>query len=392
MKLNRKEILSILSIGTIVSLRLLGIFLILPVFSVYTINYPGSSLTLAGIAFGIYALTQSLLQIPFGLASDKFGRKPVLIIGLTVFAVGSVLCGFAGNIYELIIARAIQGSGAVGSVAIASLGDSTRTEVRAQAFSITGIMIGVAFIISLVIGPVLATQLGFNSLFFILAILAGLAIVVTIFLFPKIEITQTESKSLSFLGKLKNLEIQRLFLATFIISFILNLFLFIYPLSWKEIDFDLSRFWIVYLIILAPSALFVYPYVRIAEKKESLKFPIYIGYFFLILGIGIYIFKSNSSTALYLAGGTFFLGHSLFQSLLPTFLTQRISSENRGASSGFFNLANFFGASLGGMLAGKLYEIQSNLPLLLGLALLLLWMWKGLPNPPLKKRDSGFRD
>lgn len=383
MKLNKKELLSILSIGIIISLRLLGIFLILPVFSIYTINYPESSLTLAGIAFGIYALTQSLLQIPFGLASDKFGRKPVLIIGLTVFALGSVLCGFADNIYELIVARAIQGSGAVGSVAIASLGDSTRAAVRAQAFTITGIMIGVAFIISLVIGPALASQLGFESLFFILAILGFIAIIVTIFLFPKIEIKQTEAKRLAFIKKLGNIEIQKLFLATFIISFILNLFLFIYPLSWKNLDFDLSKFWIIYLIILSPSALFVYPYVRFAEKKESLKLPIYIGYIFLIIGVVTYILKSNNSIALYLAGGAFFLGHSLFQSLLPTFLTQRISSESRGVSSGFFNLANFFGASLGGMLAGKLYETQNTLPLLLCLLLLLIWIFKGLPNPPL---------
>ncbi len=388
MKLNRKELLSILTIGAIIALRLLGIFLILPVFSVYTINYPESSLTLAGIAFGIYALTQSLLQIPFGLASDKFGRKPVLIVGLIVFAAGSVLCGFADNIYELIIARAIQGSGAVGSVAIASLGDSTRTEVRAQAFTITGIMIGVAFIISLVIGPALASQLGFESLFFILAFLGFIAIIVTIFLFPKIEIKQSEAKRLAFIKKLGNIEIQKLFLATFIISFILNLFLFIYPLSWKNLDFDLSKFWIIYLIILAPSALFVYPYVRFAEKKAKLKLPIYMGYFFLIIGVVIYILKSDNSIALYLAGGAFFLGHSLFQSLLPTFLTQRISSESRGASSGFFNLANFFGASLGGMLAGKLYETQNTLPLLVCLLLLLAWIFKGLPNPPLNEQSE----
>ncbi|MGH7886216.1 MAG: MFS transporter [Thermodesulfobacteriota bacterium] len=383
MKLNKKELLSVLSIGIIIALRLLGIFLILPVFSIYTTSYPGSSLALAGVAFGIYALTQSLLQIPFGLASDKFGRKPVLIFGLLIFAVGSLLCGFADNIYELIFARAIQGSGAVGSVAIASLGDSTRDKVRAQAFTITGIMIGAAFIISLVIGPVLASKLGFKSLFFILSFLGIVAIMVTTLGFPKIEVKGQAADNISFFKRLKNIEIRKLFLATFIISFVLNLFLFIYPLSWKNLDFDLDKFWIVYLIILSPSALFVYPYIRIAEKREKLMLPLYIGHFFLILGITIYIFKSGSSTALYLSGAAFFLGHSLFQSLLPTFLTQRISSRNRGTSSGFFNLANSFGAALGGMLAGKLYDTYSLLPLFLGIALLFLWIYIGLPHPPI---------
>ena len=169
-KLNRYELRCVLVIGTIIALRLLGIFLIIPVFSIYAVNYEGATLSSAGVAFGIYALTQSLLQIPFGMASDRFGRKPVIISGLIIFCLGSILCAFADNIWELIITRALQGSGAIGAVAIASLGDSTRNEVRAQSFMLTGIIIGVAFITSLIVGPVLAAKFGFESLFFILAV------------------------------------------------------------------------------------------------------------------------------------------------------------------------------------------------------------------------------
>ena len=165
MKLNRYELRSVLVIGTIIALRLLGIFLIIPVFSIYAVNYEGATLSSAGVAFGIYALTQSLLQIPFGMASDRFGRKPVIVFGLLIFCIGSVLCAFADNIWELIITRAIQGSGAIGAVAIAVLGDCTRNEVRAQSFMLTGIIIGTAFITSLIVGPVLAGKFGFESLF-----------------------------------------------------------------------------------------------------------------------------------------------------------------------------------------------------------------------------------
>ncbi|NIP29149.1 MAG: MFS transporter [Candidatus Dadabacteria bacterium] len=382
MKLNNQEIQSVLIIGLIIALRLFGIFLILPVFSIYSIKYPGATLTLAGIAFGIYALVQSVLQIPFGLASDKYGRKPVLIIGLLCFSAGSLLCGYAETITELIIARAIQGSGAVGAVAIASLGDSTREQVRAQGFTITGIIIGIAFIISLVIGPAIANQFGFESLFFILSFIGLIAILVTLAFFPDLKVTKQEKTSFMIIKRLKEIEIRRLFTATFIISFLLNMFLFIYPLSWKELNFDFKNFWLVYLIIISPSALFVFPYVRRAERIGNLKIPIYIGFITIGGGLLIYFFQSIHVITLYFAGGLFFIGHTLFQSLLPTFLTQRFPSSSRGTSSGFYNLSNFFGASIGGMVAGKLYETSQSLPLTVCLVLMTVWIMFGLPNPP----------
>ncbi|MCK5709689.1 MAG: MFS transporter, partial [Deltaproteobacteria bacterium] len=171
MKLNQVEIKAVATVGLIMAIRMLGIFLILPVFSVYAEKYPGADLALAGIAFGIYALVQSVLQIPFGWLSDKIGRKPVLIIGLSLFAIGSVICGLAENINELILARVIQGAGAVSSVAIASLGDVRGPGVRAQSFTIVGITIGATFLLAIIIGPLLAAEIGFSSLFYILAAL-----------------------------------------------------------------------------------------------------------------------------------------------------------------------------------------------------------------------------
>jgi len=387
MKLNSSEKKSTLTIAVIISLRLLGIFLILPVFSVYTTDYPGSTLTLAGIAFGIYALTQSLLQIPFGWASDKYGRKKILILGLILFSVGSIICALAGNIYELIIARALQGSGAVGSVAIASLGDTTRPGVRAQAFTITGIVIGIAFVVSLVLGPLLAIEIGFNSLFYVLAFLGVVAIITTSVLFPTINKKDIQKQSgQKILDIIRNGDIKLLLIAAFILSFVLNLFLFIYPLSWTTLNTSTSNFWLIYLIILLPSGLLTYPYIKYSEKNNQLRRALRIGFVFLLLSFLIYFIGNKGRIILFSTGIFFFLGHTIFQSILPAFLTQRISSENRGISSGVYSLANFFGASIGGMSSGFLYTININLPLIVSLIILSAWIIIGLPNQPDKEK------
>ena len=387
MKLNRNEFRGVVVIGTVISLRLLGIFLIIPVFSIYATNYEGATLASAGVAFGIYALTQSLLQIPFGMASDRFGRKPVIVFGLLIFCLGSILCGFADNIWELIATRALQGSGAIGAVAIASLGDSTRNEVRAQSFMLTGMIIGTAFIISLIIGPVLAGKFGFESLFFILAALGLMAVLVTVFMFPELPKKKTRNRKEIFL-KLREPEMGKILSSTFITSLCLNLVLFIYPLDWKNIGTGPQDLWFVYLVILAPGALLANAYIRISETRKKLKQATRFGLFFLVAAFLIYLLRASDSITLYLAGAVFFLGHSIFQSILPAFVTQRVSSENRGILSGFFNLANFMGACVGGMSAGILYETHESLPLVFGLLFLMLWRFVGLPGPPLEQAEE----
>ena len=384
MKLNKHELRCVLVIGTIIALRLLGIFLIVPVFSIYAINYEEATLSSAGVAFGIYALTQSLLQIPFGMASDRFGRKPVIVLGLMIFCLGSLLCGFADNIWELVITRALQGSGAIGAVALATLGDSTRNEVRAQSFMLTGIIIGVAFITSLVIGPVLATKFGFESLFFILAALGLVAMLVALFIFPELPKKKTGTRK-ELLLKLREPEVRKILSSTFITCLTLNLILFIYPLDWKNLGTGPEDLWFVYLVILAPSALLVNLYIRISETRKTLSQAARFGFFFLVAAFLIYLFRGSDNITLYVAGGVFFFGYTIFQSILPAFVTQRVSSENRGVLSGFFNLANFMGACVGGMSSGILYQTHESLPLIFGLLFLILWKFIGLPSPPLER-------
>ncbi len=380
--MTRQETQAVITVSFIIALRLLGIFLLLPIFSAYGIKYPGATLPLVGVAFGVYALVQSLLQIPFGWASDRFGRRLLLVVGLSLFSLGSLLCGLAENITQLILARVLQGSGAVSAVAMATLGDLTRPQVRAQAFTLTGIAVGAAFMAGLLGGPLLAAQFGFPSLFYILAALSFFAVLVASLFFPKIETAPLKQHNQSLRESLGQVEIRRLYLASFILSFTLNLFFFVYPLSWTSLGLDRSHLWQVYLVILLPSLLLVFPYVRYAEKQGRLRLPAQGGWGFMVLGLLVHLASGMQKWGLYMTGGTFFLGYTLFQALLPAFLTQRVPPESRGSATGVYNLSSFSGAALGGVLAGVLYYFNQKLPFVLGLVFLIIWPFIGLPNPP----------
>ncbi|HXK29302.1 MAG TPA: MFS transporter [Candidatus Binatia bacterium] len=379
---SRSEIAPVIVVSLISALRLLGIFLMLPIFSAYAVRYPNASLALAGVAFGIYALSQCVFQIPLGWASDRWGRRPVLVVGLALFSLGSLGCALATDIYGLIFARALQGSAAVGSVALAALADFTRPSVRTQAFTITGIAIGSAFIIGLLGGPVLAAHIGLNGLFYVLAALGFLSMLLAWTSFPQAREPSKHEPPLALKPILFSIDLRPIFIATFVLSFALNLFFFTYPLSWTEIGLDKADLWKVYLIIFLPSIVLVFPYMRRAEKRGHYRLPILLGWLTATAGYMVYLLGAQYDFLLYLSGAAFFLGYSLFQPMLPAFLTQRIPQGGRGAATGVYTFFGFVGSSLGGMLAGALIHISPSLPELLGVILLLTWYFLGLPVAP----------
>lgn len=376
----RDEIAPVILVSLISALRLLGIFLMLPIFSVYAVRYPGASAPLAGIAFGIYALVQSLLQIPLGWASDRWGRKPVLIGGLALFVAGSVGCALATDIYGLILARALQGTGAVGSVAFAALADLTRPSVRAQAYTVAGIAVGVSFMIGLLGGPFLAAQIGLNGLFYLLAALGFASLLLAAFSFPPGR--ASDETPLALRPILLRDHLRPIFIAAFVLSFALNLFFFTYPLSWTAIGLERGDLWKVYSIIFLPSVLFVFPYMRRAEKAGRFRGPILLGWLTATVGYGIYLFGAQYDLLLYLSGAAFIFGYSIYQPILPAFLTRRVPASGRGIASGVYSSCGFIGSSLGGMLGGALIHVSPSLPELVGVLLLVLWFWLGLPIPP----------
>jgi MFS family permease len=377
----RDEIAPVITVSLISALRLLGIFLMLPIFSVYAVRYPGASAALAGIAFGVYALVQSFLQIPLGWASDRWGRKPVLVAGLALFVAGSIACALATDIYGLILARALQGTGAVGSVAFAALADLTRPSVRAQAYTITGIAIGASFMIGLLGGPFLAAQIGLDGLFYLLAGLGVLSMLLAVLWFPSVSGAPAEAPP-ALKPILLHDHLRPIFVATFVLSFALNLFFFTYPLSWSSIGLAKDELWKVYSIIFLPSVLFVYPYIRHTERAGQFRSPILFGWLIATVGYGIYLFGAQYDVLLCVSGAAFLFGYTLYQPILPAFLTRQVPQNARGMASGVFNSCGFIGSSLGGMLGGALIHISPSLPEFIGVILLILWFWLGLPVPP----------
>ena len=378
----RDEIAPVIVVSLISALRLLGIFLILPIFSVYAVRYPGATAALAGIAFGVYALVQSILQIPLGWASDRWGRKPVLICGLALFVIGSIGCALASDIYGLILGRTLQGTGAVGSVAFAALADLTRPNVRTQAYTITGIAIGASFMVGLLAGPFLASQIGIGGLFYLLAALGALSMILTVLWFPAMHPGGRAEAPLRLKPLLLHDHLRPIFIAAFVLSFALNLFFFTYPLSWTGIGLDKSDLWKVYTIIFLPSILFVFPYMRRAEKEGRFRSPILIGWLTATVGYGIYLFGAQYDLLLYVSCAAFIFGYSIYQPILPAFLTRRVPASGRGMASGVYNSFGFIGSSLGGILGGALIHISPALPEFVGVVLLVLWFWLGLPMAP----------
>jgi MFS family permease len=354
----------------------------LPVFSVYAIQYPGASAALAGVAFGVYALIQSVMQLPLGWASDRWGRRPVLLAGLAIFAVGSVACGLAEDIFQLIIARVIQGAGAVSSVALAALADVTRPTVRTQAYTITGIAIGAAFVIGILAGPLLAARIGLDGLFYLLAGLALLALLLAAAAFPGSSQHEKKGGAMAIAPLFRDGALRSIFLAAFALSMALNLFFFTYPLSWDNLGLDKTALWQVYLIIFSPSVLLVFPYVRWAERRGRFRAPLLLGWFSAAAGYTTYWLGAQYDFLLYLSGAAFFLGYSLYQPLLAAFLSKRVPASGRGSASAIYTFAGFAGSSMGGILAGALMEVSVSLPEFTGVVILMAWFLLGLPTPP----------
>jgi MFS family permease len=388
--MNAQERKSTFSLAAIYAFRMLGLFMILPVFSVYAPGLTGATPTLIGLALGVYGLTQALLQIPFGMSSDRIGRKPVIIFGLILLALGSLIAAEATSISMMIIGRALQGSGAIGSTLIAFVADSTEDENRLKAMSLIGMTIGFSFMLAIMLGPLINAWAGIQGIFGLTALLAVLGIGITIWVIPTPPRHLHHRDSTPLLKQLKTIlslpELLRLDFGIFSLhALLMALFMAIPTLLTQHLGLALSSQWKLYLPILLISCCLMLPFVIISEAKRLLK-PFFLGAISLLCLIeGLLAFLPlsliNLSTLLCL----FFAAFTFLEASLPSLTSKITPAGGKGTAMGIYSSAQFLGIFFGGALGGFCISHFGIKGLLWGssaLALLWLGIACGMKSPP----------
>ena len=373
--LTKEEKKVVAGITFVVVARFLGLFLLLPVLAPYVKKLSGSTPLLTGLAVGIYGLTQALLQIPFGYLSDKYSRKGVITVGLLVYTLGSFLGGIATNIWSMLVARFLQGAGAISSAAIALSADLIREEVRTVAFAHIGAAIGMTFAFSIVIAPVLAGKLGVPFIFFLTGTLSLLALLYLLLFIH--EPKRHEKEIEPFLKLLPQILTDKNQMAVNLSIGILHLILVsiftVVPIELIErYNLPKPEHWKIYLPVILISLAIMVPAIIIAEKRGKIK-PVYLSGILLIsLGFLAHILIRDIY-GVFLMLLFFFIGFHLLEPILPSLLTKFAGTEKRGIAVGVYNTIQFIGAFLGGVLGGVFLKLGKDYLITVDLLISILW-------------------
>ena len=381
----------ILPLSLIVALRFFGLFIVLPVLSIYALEMEGATPFLAGVVVGGYALTQALFQVPFGLMSDKIGRKKTLFIGLVIFIIGSLIAAMSDNIYMLMLGRFLQGAGAIGSVVSAMIADLVKEEQRAKAMAIMGGTIAMSFAAAMIVAPIVGGNWGIDKLFWLTALLSIMAIGILFTAVPKppkIIHSYAEEES-QMIDVFKDKSLTRMYITFLFHSSIMTMAFFIIPLVMTQgvseggFGWEKAELWKVYLpamifglLAMGPAAVFGEKYSKGRQVFMFSVASIFLG--FVAMGFA-------SSAWLFIAGVVlFFIGFNMFEPLLQSFVSKFAKVHQKGAALGVANTFAYIGIFLGGLLAGYIMNHFDKETLAIIVAMLSL-VWFGwvatMPNP-----------
>ena len=347
------------SLASIYALRMLGLFLIMPVLSLFAEQLEGSTPALIGLSIGIYGISQSILQIPFGLMSDRFGRKKIIISGLIIFLIGSVVAALSTTIYGVLLGRAIQGSGAIAAPIMALVADLTQEVHRTKAMALIGLSIGVSFGVAITAGPIIGGLIGVHGIFWLIAGLSFIAIFVVRFLVPDPKKSKkhrdAELVPNQFFNILKNTELLRLNYGIFVLHAMLTASFVVLPLLMRDAGLAPAEHWKVYLPVFVVSMAAIIPFVIVAEKKRKMKADVIGAIATLVLAdLGLMQF---SSSLIGIIGflWLFFTGFNLLEATLPSLVSKTAPGDLRGTAMGVYSTSQFLGAGLGGGIGGWCY-------------------------------------
>ena len=359
-KMPASELKASISLASIYGLRMLGMFLILPIFAIKATQYQGGDNSmLVGAALGAYGATQALFQLPFGMASDKFGRKKMIYIGLLMLVIGSIIAALATDISMVIVGRAVQGAGAVSAAVTALLADLTREEHRTKAMAMIGATIGVTFAISLVLGPALANWVGISGIFWLTAVLASLAMLVVKYVVPNPILSSFHSDASAAPAKLKdvlkNTQLLRLNYGIFALHAAQMAMFIVVPFAiQKTSSLDVNHHWQVYLPILLGSFMLMIPAIIVGEKRNKLK-PIFIGAVALML-VAQLCFASliTSFWGIIFSLFAYFVAFNILEASLPSLISKLAPAAAKGTAMGVYNTSQSLGVAVGGLVGGYL--------------------------------------
>lgn len=338
-------------IALIAMCRMIGLFALLPVLAIYAAGLNDATPTLIGLAVGAYGLTQAALQIPFGSLSDRIGRVPVIILGLILFAAGSVLAAQSESIYGVIAGRLLQGAGAISATLTALLADATREEMRTRSMAVLGIGIGTSFLLALVVGPMIAAQSGVRFLFWVaagFAIAAGMLLALLPRGIPRPAQPPDRSIRAAFRPSLLRLD-----LYIFLLHVLLTASFVALPFVLRnELGLPLEQHWKIYIGALLASLLGTVPLI-VRDERQGKAATLGLALILLLLGQLMLTFASHSQVTVFAALAVFFAGFNFLEAGLPARLSILAEGEVRGASLGVFSSSQFLGAFAGGLLGGR---------------------------------------
>lgn len=393
-RMTPREMRASLSLASIYGLRMLGMFLILPIFAIYAETLPGgASHLMIGLALGAYGLTQAMFQLPFGMASDRYGRKKVIYFGLLLFAIGSVVAALAQDIVWVMIGRAIQGAGAVSAAVTALVADLTSEEHRTKAMAMIGGTIGLTFAFSLAAGPALNQWIGVPGIFALTGVLAMLAMLVVKFVVPDPRVSRFHSDAEATPARLRevlrNPELLRLNFGIFALHAAQMAMFVVVPFALKQSGgLDENHHWQVYLPIMLSAFVLMVPAIIYGEKKARLK-SVFVSAIALMLGAQLLFAVSIQHFWGIVASLTaYFIAFNILEASLPSIISKTAPAASKGTAIGVYNTSQSLGVFLGGALGGWMshaYGFAAVFVLCSVLMALWLLLAAGMKAPPAVK-------
>ncbi|AGH47386.1 MFS transporter [Paraglaciecola psychrophila] len=374
--MNSTELRSAFSLAFVYVLRMLGLFMVMPVIAISAKTYPDYSAFLVGLAIGGYGLTQALLQIPMGVLSDKIGRKPVIAGGLVIFAIGSLVAATADSLTWVVVGRFLQGAGAIAGAIMALAGDLSRESQRPKVMAIIGISIGFSFYIALLLGPIIASRFGLSGIFLMTGVLACLCVFLVLFVVPNAKNVAPKGDTLPVIQDLKILfthpQLARLNISVLLLHMLITLLFVQIPVFLVNLNWPLDKHWQAYSVVLVVSVVGLIGFMAIAKKYKNAVLSISVAG--LALVFTLMIFSQQSIIYLLVLVCLFFTCFNYLEANFPAMVSNISPAGKKGSAMGIYASFQFFGAFMGGVLSGSIGELL-GIQWVFGLASILCCIW-----------------